>query len=755
MITWSYGVTTIASRVASGVLERTLKSLAKAGFPSPRLFVDGIPNDLLSASLTKLQITCHNPPLKLYGNFHLGLSELFIRDPNVDFYAMFQDDLIACRNLREYLESCEYPKKGYLNLYLCNSSEKPIQGWYPSNQLGKGAVALVFDNEAARSLLKSPRWINRPLAKETQRPWQNIDGGIVSALKQQGYLEYIHNPSLVQHATERSTLGHPNDEARTFISEDFDAMRLSSKKAPAVSTKKPRIGLVGYSTPSGLGELNRQLATYTDIYRWLVRPHTKQKTIEPPEDVDWITCPTGVKVPEFVKSVDIVVFAEVPYYDNLMDTCRKHGCKTVCIPMIEWMPQDLNGWLKQVDLFICPTNQCYEQLSKYVPCTYFPWPVDTERFKFQQRTVCNKFLFINGHGGHKGRKGASVIQEVLKLQPDLPILVYDQTNTFENKLPKIEENFSLYEQGDVLINPHSVDGLGLEAMEAMSCGMPVISTDGKPWNEIPSIALIQSKIIQQKVRRVMDWYLPDPKHLLEICQSLLGKDIAKESLTARKWAESRSWSILAEQFNTAVRGDGKQKKPEIAPKQSLVSKLNPRWDKFLFEEALVALDNIQGTTIVELGVIRDTKPVAQHADGWSTVHWSTSGKQVHSVDNSREALEISRRLVSKGINYHCQDGFEFLQNFEGKIDLLYLDGPDANKGGQEFHLKALQVAPLADTCLVLMDDCDLWPGRWIGRGKGELALPKALEMGFEIIEDNGRQVLLRRYKANGSETPQS
>lgn len=754
-VSWSYGITTIASRLSSGLLSRTIASLANAGFPEPRLFIDGLPNSVLPEFAGKLSITCHNPALKIYGNFHLGLSELFIRDAHADFYAMFQDDFVTYKNLREYLEACQYPSKGYLNLYTFPENEKNVKGWYPSNQLGKGAVALVFSNEAVVALLNSQYWINRPASKpkNPDRTWKFVDGGIVETMRKQGFKEYVHNPSLVQHTGDRSTLGNGrHSKANTFRGEDFDAMELlgNPKQVATKTVAKGRIGLVGYNTASGLGEVNRQIAEYADTYRWMVKPHSKQETLPLPDGVDAVMCPGGELLEEFVKSVDIVLFAEVPLYPELLGFCKKHGKRVVCVPMLEWMPPGAQGWPKEVDLFICPTKQCYSEFSRVVPCEYFPWPIDIEKFEFRPREVCNQFVFINGHGGWHGRKGGVIIQEALKRWPEMPLIVYDQTGTFPNAR-KAKDNIDLYARGDVLISPHSVDGIGLELMEAMASGMPVISTNGEPWNEIPALARINATHEKRNVRRPVDWYTPSAEHLVEICKSLIGKPILDESNEARKWAEERSWDKLhADAFDLLVRGSAVAHKTVVAPIQVPKIAVAPtgksRWDKFLFAEAIQALKDSGGKVIVELGAIRDTKPVAKRADGWSTVEWVKTGLEVHCIDNDAKALEAAKTLVPSGVLFYECDGFKFLEAFEKKIDLLYLDGPDANKGGQQFHLAALLAAKMSDHGLILMDDCDLWPGRWKGRGKGELAIPKALEMGYKIIADNSRQVLLQRCK---------
>ena len=227
---WAYGLTTVPSRV-NKEFPRTLDSLKNAGFPTPHLFVDS--SEDKSYDLLGLQVTYRPLQIRTYGNWLLGLLELYIRNPNADRYAMFQDDFITYPNLRDYLESCKFDPKGYWNLYTFPSNQtlapQGISGWYLSDQLGKGAVALVFNVEAVKCLFNSRHMIDRPQDKE--RGHKSIDGGIITALKSFGFKEYVHNPSLVQHIGDVSSMGNnPHKQAVSFRGDTFDARELIGKE---------------------------------------------------------------------------------------------------------------------------------------------------------------------------------------------------------------------------------------------------------------------------------------------------------------------------------------------------------------------------------------------------------------------------------------------------------------------------------------------------------------------------------------------
>lgn len=237
VLTWAYGVTTVPSR-RNTLFPRTLKSLEDAGFDSPRVFLDGANHQDGMSYETEFRLpvtTRTGGNVRTAGNWVLSLYELYVRDPHADRYAMFQDDLVTCRGLRTYLDHAPYPTDGYLNLYTFpqNQSLRPKDpdwrgGFYPGNQLGKGAVALVFDRDCVVRLLASEHLAVRP--QDQARGHKSIDGGIVTALKKAGKKEYVHDPSLVQHTGLQSSMGNRQQPlAPSFPGETWDATSLLAR----------------------------------------------------------------------------------------------------------------------------------------------------------------------------------------------------------------------------------------------------------------------------------------------------------------------------------------------------------------------------------------------------------------------------------------------------------------------------------------------------------------------------------------------
>lgn len=138
--------------------------------------------------------------------------------------------------------------------------------------------------------------------------------------------------------------------------------------------------------------------------------------------------------------------------------------------------------------------------------------------------------------------------------------------------------------------------------------------------------------------------------------------------------------------------------------------------------------------IVELGCIRSPR----QTEGNSTLNWP-DWATVFSVDNNLKAIRLSKQLTAELDNVFLiwADGLEFLKRFPTAIDLLYLDGPHPDReDGRDWHNKAFNLAPMAESSVVLIDDTDL-----PRRGKGELVIPSAERVGYKLQRCH-RQALL-------------
>lgn len=379
--TWSYGVTTVSERFDTYLLP-TLESLHDAGFDKPHLFIDGS-MDNPPPQLFNYQRTVRSQRVRTYGNWVLALWELYLLNPRADRYAVFQDDFLCSKNMRAYLDQCAFPDNGYWNLYTFPCNERPSVGWHLSNQLGKGALGLVFNRSGVQALLKQEHMVDRP---PHERGWRNVDGAVVTALSHAGYKEWVHNPSLLQHEGDVSSINNRvHQKASTFRGVGFDCLDLLTEEEPKdtikLGSRCKRIGVVGYHCACETGEMNLQLVNHLDVEQWMVKPHFSLETREAHPDVDTIVCYVGKedKLEKFVRAVDVVVFVgDKPVYPELIPMCRKHNRRVVGIANCPYGDDED----QRADVYICTSEECYNDQKNKYPCTYIPWPSEQNWPKF-------------------------------------------------------------------------------------------------------------------------------------------------------------------------------------------------------------------------------------------------------------------------------------------------------------------------------------------------------------------------------------
>lgn len=130
----------------------------------------------------------------------------------------------------------------------------------------------------------------------------------------------------------------------------------------------------------------------------------------------------------------------------------------------------------------------------------------------------------------------------------------------------------------------------------------------------------------------------------------------------------------------------------------------------------------------------------------------------HTVDlisSHIKRCQIMTAEFNHFLQYHVASSVDFLRDFKGTIDLLYLDTgdmtpiePTANLQLEEAEVVVQKnLIPIGG--LILIDDVKNQTPKKFGEtsdlGKSKYALPYLLKNGFEIIEDE-YQVLLRRVR---------
>lgn len=196
-------------------------------------------------------------------------------------------------------------------------------------------------------------------------------------------------------------------------------------------------------------------------------------------------------------------FIDIVFFGNIHDFCllelaKKLGIKVVGIVYWEFFNPALIHKYNLFDRIICPIRASYEKLKvcglKNVE--FIRWGVDLNLFKPLDKVENSKVRFFHpaGWGGLYERRGTMfVIDAFNKLNdPGIELLIHAQFASKNREAGNIrvtsgvvsrDELIKMYQNSDIAVLPSKWEGLGLTFLEAIACGLPIITVDAPPMNE--------------------------------------------------------------------------------------------------------------------------------------------------------------------------------------------------------------------------------------------------------------------------------
>ena len=205
-------------------------------------------------------------------------------------------------------------------------------------------------------------------------------------------------------------------------------------------------------------------------------------------------------VSEWIKKnqIDCVFFNEQRDLRSVLKIKKKFP-KVKLGTYIDYYTQDTVNGFKYYDFLICNTKRHYSVFSVFDQCYYIPWGTDIDLYKYEySKHDCVRFFHSAGMSNRKGTdllinafiKGKLYEKAQLIIHTQLPI---EQLTNYEMSslegynilvIYKTVGAPGLYHMGDVYVYPTTLDGLGLTMYEALACGLPVITTNCAPMNEV-------------------------------------------------------------------------------------------------------------------------------------------------------------------------------------------------------------------------------------------------------------------------------
>lgn len=218
---------------------------------------------------------------------------------------------------------------------------------------------------------------------------------------------------------------------------------------------------------------------------------------------------TRINLPHFKRwirsnNLDVVFFNEQHEID-ILPYIREDFKDLVIGSYIDYYKEETIHSFELYDFLICNTKRHYSIFSHWHPqCFYVPWGTDTNLFRPHPKEgrTNDKVTFFHSVGFSK-RKGTDILIKsfidsnlgkisnlIIHTQVDIKYCFgFDSETLKKNNITVIHKTVpapGLYNLGDIYVYPTYLDGLGLTIYEALSCGLPVITTNEAPMNEIVS-----------------------------------------------------------------------------------------------------------------------------------------------------------------------------------------------------------------------------------------------------------------------------
>ena len=210
---------------------------------------------------------------------------------------------------------------------------------------------------------------------------------------------------------------------------------------------------------------------------------------------------TKIDFKEFIKwikknNISIVIVNEQDEVEAICEA-KLHCPEVIFGAYIDYYTEKTVKNYLAYDFLICNTKRHYDVFKWHPQCFYLPWCVDTELYKPIVKR--EKEISFFHSMGMSDRKGTDILIKTFikyKLGEKSKLIIHTQKNISnilsekeakKNNIIIIEKTVSapgLYYLGDIYVYPTKLDGLGLTMYEALSSGIPVITTDDAPMNEI-------------------------------------------------------------------------------------------------------------------------------------------------------------------------------------------------------------------------------------------------------------------------------
>lgn len=195
--------------------------------------------------------------------------------------------------------------------------------------------------------------------------------------------------------------------------------------------------------------------------------------------------------------IEILIFNEQQDWDVII---RLQKMNIIIGAYIDYYTQETASFYWAYDFLLCNTKRHYGVFKDHPQSVFIPWGTNIELYQ-PQKTKLSKdcIVFFHSCGVSPNRKGTEVLVKAFsQVSGNAKLIIHSQI-PLDKEFPalfqmiKNNPNISLIEQtipppglyymGDVYVYPTILEGIGLTIAEALSCGLPVITTNEPPMSE--------------------------------------------------------------------------------------------------------------------------------------------------------------------------------------------------------------------------------------------------------------------------------
>lgn len=303
------------------------------------------------------------------------------------------------------------------------------------------------------------------------------------------------------------------------------------------------LALLGKDNDKGLGVITRELAEHLPVEKVFCVIDRRTTSRNP----NFIYTDKPEDIP--LEGIKTLIIMETPF-QKLLERCKEAGIKTILQVNYEFLPEKLRV---EPNLYWCSTSKNYEAVKSNK--VLLPFPVDTSKIPFRLREKANVFVHNAGTLGMGGANGTQELLDAIPLvKSDVKFLIRSQlpikisNRRVDLRIGSVPNYWEMWNEGDVFVQPHKFRAMSLPIQEAMASGMPVLTTNIKPFNEMCHFTFPFKEVRREMISRMVDYHTLDPKEIAKAIDDMAGKDISKESKEARAWATKNNWQSLTNKF---------------------------------------------------------------------------------------------------------------------------------------------------------------------------------------------------------------